>query len=188
MLFIKNKKTISPVVAVALLIVVTVVSVVSFQTWFSTYSSGIFTNTETQSSNSVQNTGIDSVIGNSLYFRNFGLTNITITAIKVDGVDCNKNLVVAAGDMADIKINNCLANVSISNPEVVVYSEDKLYSKYIYKKHSFSLLSPAYEIWNVSYEGGSTDYGYGIAVDSSSNVYVTGYSNDDYYTIKYEQS
>jgi len=188
MLFIKNKKTISPVVALALLIVVAVVSVVSFQTWFSTYSSGIFTNTETQSSNSVQNTGIDSVIGNRFYFKNSGLTSITITAIKVDGVDCNKNFIVVPGDIADININNCLANVNISNPEVVAYSEDKLYSKYIYKKQSFSLLPPADEIWNLSYDGGNNDYVYGIAVDSSGNVYVTGDSNFDFYTIKYDSS
>jgi len=50
-LFLNIKKAISPVVAVALLLVVAVVAVVGFQTWFNTYSSGIFTNTEQKSSN-----------------------------------------------------------------------------------------------------------------------------------------
>jgi hypothetical protein len=46
--------------------------------------------------------------------------------------------------------------------------------------------------WNVSYDSGDTDKGVGITVDSNSNVYVTGSSdngvNRDYYTIKYDSS
>ena len=43
------KKAIGPVVASALLLVVAVVAVVGFQGWFNNYSSGMFSNTETQS-------------------------------------------------------------------------------------------------------------------------------------------
>jgi len=48
-----NKKTISPVVGIALLLVVSVVTVVGFQIWFQTYQSVIFSNIEIES-NSVQ--------------------------------------------------------------------------------------------------------------------------------------
>ncbi len=48
-IFMNNKKCISPVVATALLIVVAVLAVVGFQGWFGTFSSKLFTDTETQS-------------------------------------------------------------------------------------------------------------------------------------------
>lgn len=44
------KKAISPVVATALLLVVAVVAVVGFQSWFATYQSGINTQVEQESS------------------------------------------------------------------------------------------------------------------------------------------
>jgi len=51
-----SKKSVHPVVAVALLLVVAVVSIIGFQTWFNSYSSTVFTGVETQSSNSVSKT------------------------------------------------------------------------------------------------------------------------------------
>lgn len=45
-----SKKAISPVVATALLLVVAVVAVVGFQTWFNTYQSGLTSDIEEQSS------------------------------------------------------------------------------------------------------------------------------------------
>jgi len=66
------KKAISPVIATALLLIVAVIAVVGFQIWFGTFSSGLFVKTQTQSSNSVSNTQIENLIGNSLYFNCVG--------------------------------------------------------------------------------------------------------------------
>jgi len=42
------------------------------------------------------------------------------------------------------------------------------------------------EEWNVTYDGGTFDLAFDVAVDSSGNVYVTGNSAYTYYTIKYD--
>ena len=67
MIYAQNKKAIGPVVATALLLVVAVMGVVGFQTWFGDFNSQILTKTETQSGNSVSATGIDNVIENIVY-------------------------------------------------------------------------------------------------------------------------
>jgi parallel beta-helix repeat protein len=45
-------------------------------------------------------------------------------------------------------------------------------------------------LWNATYDSGGWDHAYGgVAVDSSGNVYVTGYNgNYDYYTVKYDSN
>ncbi len=129
-----TKKTISPVIATALLIVVAVASVVSFQTWFGSFSSDIFSDTETQSSNSVSDTQIEQLIGNSLYFRNGGTENITLNSIKINGVDCNISSTELTEGITELNVTICLGDIDNSNPKIVVYTTEKIYTKNIYIK------------------------------------------------------
>ncbi|HDS45131.1 MAG TPA: hypothetical protein ENN68_03405 [Methanomicrobia archaeon] len=49
-----------------------------------------------------------------------------------------------------------------------------------------------FEIWNATYDGGSDDHAYCVALDSKDNIIVTGHSylggDRDYYTIKYDSN
>ncbi len=190
-----SKRAISPVVATALLIVVAVVSVVGFQTWFGTFSSGVFSNTETQSDSRVGNTQIDSIIGSSAYFNNAGTENITVTQVKVDGVDCNITTNATRG-ISEFDISSCLANVTTQTPEVVIYTNDGIYSEKFYLKEPVSASNSTTPssftgtmVWNATYDSGDEDYSWGIAIDNSDNIYVLGEVTDgsstNYYTIKY---
>lgn len=132
-----SKKAISPVVATALLLVVAVVAVVGFQGWFSTFSSSLFTNTETQSTTLVGNTQIDTIIGNSLYFKNGNTNNLSVIAVKVNGVNCNYSGNLTVG-ITEINIANCTQNLTTSTPEVVVYTQSGIYSKKYYVKTDLS--------------------------------------------------
>lgn len=127
------KKAISPVIATALLLIVAVIAVVGFQIWFGTFSSGLFVKTQTQSSNSVSNTQIENLIGNSLYFKNGNTANLTITSVKINGVDCNYIGNLSYG-ITEINITNCISNLTTQISEVVVYTPNEIYSKKIYIK------------------------------------------------------
>lgn len=75
-------KAISPVVAVALLLVVTVSAAVGFQTWYNTYSSEILT--EIENEDTINTMRIDKIVGNSLYVYSVSAHNIS--SIKVRDV------------------------------------------------------------------------------------------------------
>lgn len=77
-----KSKAVGPVVAVALLLVIGVLAVIGFQTWFGTYTSGLFSNVETQSK--VNSLIFNDVIGDNLYIKSDGYGFINFFKI-VDG-------------------------------------------------------------------------------------------------------
>jgi flagellin-like protein len=73
-----NKKAISPVVATALLLVVAVVAVVGFQSWFTTFQSKQLTDVELKTSSGVS-IAIERVQNESVYILNRGTISIPVS-------------------------------------------------------------------------------------------------------------
>lgn len=130
-----NHKAISPVVATSLIIVVAVVSTVGFQTWFSTFSSGIFTDVESQTSESSLSakSGVQQLIDNKLYFFNDKTDNVTLNEIELNSQKCILSENLTPG-MNVIDISSC--TIPSGSLEVVIATNDKIYSKYVYSTPS----------------------------------------------------
>jgi hypothetical protein len=123
---IKYVKGISPVVATVLLLVVAVGAVTVFQGWFHTYSSGLFTKIEQDSSIGLMNTDIKAILDNSLYFDN-GYNNLTIQTVKLNNYSCSIDNSYTSG-MQIIDISDCL-QVEQNTAEVVVVTNKGLFTK-----------------------------------------------------------
>ncbi|MCB9370884.1 SBBP repeat-containing protein [Candidatus Woesearchaeota archaeon] len=182
------RKALSPVVAVALLLVVAVVAVVMFSTWFDSFRTSLFTAAETKTSES-QTVDIIDLVGEDLFFQ--AGTNTSVSSVKVSGNECEFSSGVFSG-LHVFDLTSCL-DASSSSVEAVVVTDKGIYSKKFFvgeSYHSRELLPV--QLWNVTYDGGNHDYGKGVAIDSSSNIYVTGYSNnnatEDYLTLKYDSN
>lgn len=80
-----NKKAISPVVATALLLVVAVVAVVGFQTWFNTYQSGLNTKVEQESAagSSLTIERLEGTTTATVYVKNTATSNVLVDSWKV---------------------------------------------------------------------------------------------------------
>ncbi len=74
-----NKKAISPVVATALLLVVAVVAVVGFQTWFTGYNSATLAKVDSQSNSGASLTIERLEVGGSIYIKNAGTATQNVT-------------------------------------------------------------------------------------------------------------
>ena len=125
-IFSSAKKGIGPVVATALFLVVAVVSVISFQGWFQTFSSGLFTDVEEKGSISSLNLGIDALIGSALYVK--AGDGLNITAVRINGEDCGISGIYY--NMSSIDVSSCLSQVSSNTAEVVLMTDRGVSSKY----------------------------------------------------------
>lgn len=125
-----NKKAISPVVATALLLVVAVVAVVGFQTWFNTYQSGQFTKVE-QQSNTGSAISVEMLQNDTVYIKNTGaiVTASSITA----GTNCSASSVsLAANSVTPVTFNpngGCIQPGTNTPVNVVVVTTDGVYTE-----------------------------------------------------------
>ena len=128
------KKCISPVVATALLLVVAVTAVVGFQGWFGTYSTKILSGVESSSANDITTSRIETIVGNSLYIKN-DYDNLTIKDIKVNGYSCFDSETNYSKGILEINITDCISNLNISTPDIIVITDKGLIEKKLYVKH-----------------------------------------------------
>ena len=121
----KNLKALSPIVAVSLLLVVSVLSVVTFSGWFSTYSSSILSNIESQDNTNYIK--IEKFIGENLYVINSNSKNQTLSNLLIGSTSCDINQSLKPG-LNKIILTPCLANISYSNPiqEISVITGKKI--------------------------------------------------------------
>ena len=126
-----NKEGMNGVVAVALLFVISVVSVVGFQSWFNTFSTQTLSGIESQSSSNIISTGPRTILASELYFNNGYTGNLTISKVIVGGNDCNFSGIISGGLQAISLSNNCTQNLASSVSEIVVYTDKGIFSSKI---------------------------------------------------------
>jgi hypothetical protein len=125
-----TKKAVHPVVGTALLLVVAVVSVVSFQSWFQSFQSDVFSDVDIKSSTTTE-ISVEGIFGDDLYI-NAG-NNLTITAIEINGIDCSIN--GSYSGLEGINISSCLGLVNISTPIVLIKTNDRVITSIQYIKN-----------------------------------------------------
>jgi len=164
-----NKKCISPIVGITLLLVVAVVSTMSFQGWINTYSSSLYGDVENQGSGDAVSTYIENVVDNQLYFKNGRTKQLSYSMIKIGDNDCNLSGNFVSG-MANITlVNNCTRNLSQNINIVTVVTDKGVYAKSIFFKN----LYPASSLSSFL-DTSDTDFGAGTSVNTS--VYGSGAS------------
>ena len=120
------RKGIGPIIATSLFLIISVIAIIGFQTWFNTYSSQTYSNVE---SSTTQTNDIQSIIGRTLYFKNGGNNNLTITNIKIDGYNCNFSGTLFSG-LNEINIDNCYNDLTTSGvKKVVIYTPNAVYEE-----------------------------------------------------------
>lgn len=121
-----KKKAVAPVVAMSLILVVAVLSVTGLSGWFSTFQSELFIDVEERGSDALLNSGIEAVIGNTLYF-NSDKENLSINKISVGDDECDIPNNISLG-LNKIDLTSCIGEKSGAF-SVVVVTENKLYDK-----------------------------------------------------------
>jgi len=124
-----SKKAISGIVAISIMIAVSVIAVVGFEGWFQIYSTSILSNVEINSKDTDSNSKIETIISNTLFFKNNQESNLTIKTIKIGDKVCNiSNLNISLG-VEQIDLKKCTLNMTSGTKNVVIVTDNNIYEK-----------------------------------------------------------
>ncbi|MCB9370704.1 SBBP repeat-containing protein [Candidatus Woesearchaeota archaeon] len=183
-----TKKAISPVIAVALLLVVAVVAVVFFSTWFDSFRSALFAKAESETA-SGQSVGVVDLVGDELFFQ--AGTGTAVSNVKASGTDCEFSTGVFSG-LHIFDLGSCL-DASGDSVEVAVFTDKGIYSKKFFVKEQYQSheLMPVL-LWNKSPDLSQSIPLKDVAVDLTGNIYVVGSDNKsgtlDFFDAKYDSN
>jgi len=131
----ESNKGISPVIAIALLLVVGVLAVVSFQIWFQEYSSSIFSETEVTSKVLIeQKIEINNLVDGILYITNNIKDNLTINQLKIGNETCIVTNDLRLG-VNIIPVSDCVKNLESKASDVVVTTNKNVITKKVLIKN-----------------------------------------------------
>ncbi len=175
-----NKRAISPVVASALLLVVAVVAVVGFQSWFNSYSTSMFSEVETTSSDSMGQSAIERVIGDTLFVKVAGTNSLSVVNVKIGSSDCQINSSLSPG-INSINLSNCVSNISSGYQDIVLITEKGVLSKRqnivssvtgtnSLSENIVNLTFLGTSLFNINYSNPKED----LAIDSNNNIFFAG--------------
>jgi hypothetical protein len=125
-----NKKAITPVIALSLLLAVSVISVITFSDWFSLFSSKIIIDYELESKYDKSKLEFIYFNKNELFIKNSESINIEVSRININGNDC----FFSGNYSSDLKLNLtfCLNEIEYDVMNIEVYTNIGILSKTMY--------------------------------------------------------
>jgi len=122
-----KKKAISPVVATALLLVVAVVAVVNFQSWFDTFQSVTQTKVEQDSVGGVVD--LNYVDSQKLYVKNPTNSTIKFNNIKIGNKSCDISGNVTGEGLLKIDLGFCTTGMTKGYKSVTLFTNKGIFSE-----------------------------------------------------------
>lgn len=146
MYILPNKKAVADLVAIMFLILVVVVSVLSFQSFNNRLISSVSNDVSIDSRQVNENLKIQDIIGNDLYLYSSVEDNLSISSIKVGNDTCSFDKEVLREGLNIVKLGNCIYNKSKTRQTILVVTPKILTENIDFIKDG----EVNYYFWNIS--------------------------------------
>ena len=172
-----SKRAITPIISVSLLLIITILSVISFTTWYNSFSTDLFSNKLNTNSQGSSYLSIEGVFDNILYVSNPYNSNFSYKNIIISGVNCN---ISGSEDnqLVEINIKSCISELTESVNDIIVVTDNNIISKTVFIEkediEKSKKINPVLFISSYGNSGLFDETSGEITIDSSNNLYITG--------------
>lgn len=181
------KKAVSPIAQVVILLIVTVASIISFQTWYSNLGSEIFSSAEVRNEE-LEILDIDLIPQGVAYIINKQIETISGKELLINSDNCISYIPFEPGTTS-VDISNCILNTNTTQIEITAITDKGVFSKkFFVERQKISVPIPRL-IWNVTFDEGIVyDYSTDVVTDEQNSIYISGRSRpgsrDDFLVFK----
>lgn len=134
----KNKSALTPVIAISLLLIVSVIGVVGFQSWYNNYSTSIFSNVNSQTTAGISSISIEILMGSNLYLKNSDNKNFVINSIKINDINRYVSGKYKPGLNRIFLGNNCSSDLNGKSTTIIILTPNGILEQTITQKEKYS--------------------------------------------------
>lgn len=131
----KNKKGLTGIISVILILLVTVVLATNYNSWYYRFLDNKIEDLNTVSKGDIEVVYLD---GDKLYLRNHARTTISFENLIIEGTSCNISGTLLASDLTSIDLDACTKNMEIGVKDVQIFSnENAIFQERVLLKSTF---------------------------------------------------
>ena len=123
-----NKKAMSQVMAITMLIGFAILTFIGFFNWFTSYSTLLNAGAEEETKKLGYGSQMENIVSGFLYFTNTYEKNLSITSLKIDGVFCSSiEPTFFETGFDSVNISDCVSSLSSIEYEVVLVTPERIF-------------------------------------------------------------
>jgi hypothetical protein len=176
-----RKKAFSAILGIMLILIVIIVGVITFESWYTDFHIDITTDVEEKGIKNTIEKGveIDTIINGTLYIRNRGNENVSVNSVSLNDIDCQISQDIEPG-LTNISLTNCMGNIDSYKLNPVIVTDSDVLDTIVYDSSYEPLEYLSYTgIWSTHIGHTGSDSGRAFTLDNLDNTYINGvYSFD----------
>ena len=129
---INNNKGFSTIISTILLLIVAIIAIILFGSWYHNFNSDLCAKVETSGINTIDNSKFFFINKSEMCFINDNTINIKVKEIIIDNINCNTGIFQLSPGANKINLGECTNELGGNSSNIIIITEKEVYKRTTY--------------------------------------------------------